>query len=117
MSSSLRLVSSAEKVLEGGSVELVCVASMRDEDGMCVPHNITWSRSSLSDRARDPLLLTDNHETFPSMSDHVLRVSQIANSSQYCCQVHTDNMMLEECTTLHVVQPHGMYIHACICMQ
>ena len=102
----LKLTSSAVTVWEGGSVELVCVALLRDEDGMCVPYNVTWKRGSPNDGAHHPLPPTDD-VTSLTMNGHVLRVSQVANSSRYCCQVHTDDMMLEECTTLHVVQPHG----------
>ena len=110
VSSQLRLISSTETVAEGGSVEIVCEALLRDEKGRsCMAHHVTWSRGSLDDG--DSYTLSTDENTSLDMNGHLLRINQVSNTSQYCCQVQTDDTTLEECTTIHV-QPstHGMYV-------
>ena len=109
VSSQLRLVSSADTVTEGGSVELVCEASLRDEKGRsCVTHHVTWSRGSLDGGDRHTLLTDEN--IILDMNGHLLRINQVSKTSQYCCQVQNDDTTLEECTTIHVLPTHGTYV-------
>ena len=102
----LELISSAEVVTAGGSVELVCEASLGNREGeSCVTYNVTWSGGLLGDEAQDPLS-TDNTAAL-DMNGHVLRIGRVSNTSRYCCQVNTDDTILVECTTIHVREPQG----------
>ena len=89
-------------------MELVCEASLRDrERESCVAYNVTWSGGSLGDEAQNTLS-SDNSATL-EMNGHVLRIGRVSNTSQYCCQIHNDDTTLEECTTIRVLLPHGMF--------
>ena len=102
----LRVTSSAVRVVEGGSVELVCEASLRGGDGVCLSYNVTWVTNGSRDGGRDTL--TADSETSLDMDGHVLRISQVLNTSVYCCLVHAGGTVVEECTTVYVVRENGM---------
>ena len=124
----LRLTSSRAVVMEGGSVEFVCEASLSlvevgvegegkgaGSHGQCVPYNVTWSVSSSgSDGALRPVDGDTSSSSQVLLNNHLLRVGGVSSgSSQYCCQVHTTaattgQTISQECTTIHAVPRHGM---------
>ena len=102
------MTSSAVRVVEGGSVELVCEASLRG-DGVCLSYNVTWVTNGsrlVGEGGRDTL--TADSEKSLDMDGHVLRISQVSNTSVYCCLVHTGGTVVEECTTVYIVRENGM---------
>ena len=108
----LRVTSSRTRVLEGGGVELVCEASLRDQHGVCLSYDVTWTANS-SGRGLgggDEDEGTVMSETSVEMSSHVLRISGVSNTSVYCCLVSTGDTVMEECTTIHVIRENGMQL-------
>ena len=131
----LKLTSSRAVVVEGGSVEFLCEASVswvegeevegeREEGGgghgQCEPYNVTWSVRSSSGSGSDGALLrltVDSTDTSsPSsitqlLNNHILRVGGVSSgSTQYCCEVHTaatGQRIGQECTTVYAVPQHG----------
>ena len=125
----LKLTSSRAVVVEGGSVEFVCEASVswvegeevegEGEEGgggygQCETYNVTWSSSG---SGSDGALLRLTVDTSPSsitqlLSNHLLIVGGVSSgSTQYCCEVHTaatGQRIGQECTTIHVVPQRGM---------
>ena len=129
----LKLTSSRAVLVEGGSVEFVCEASVswvegeevegeREEGsgghGQYEPYTVTWSVRSSSGSGSDGALLqpmVDSTDTsFPSsitqlLNNHILRVGGVSSgSTQYCCEVYAGQRIGQECTTIHVVPQRGM---------
>jgi hypothetical protein len=129
----LKLTSSRVVVVEGGSVEFVCEASVSREEGggeeevegeegdggrgQCVPYNVTWSVNSINGSEGALRQTVEDRDTFSTSSiallnNHLLRVGGVSSgSAQYCCQVHaaaTGHRISQECTTIHVLPQRGM---------
>ena len=105
-------------------MELVCEASLIGGGGVCLSYNVTWMESPVVLSEGTPQSEgappTDDTLTSLLMNDHLLRITGLSNTTQYCCQVLTDDAILEECTIVHVVQQRGMLkmtsLHVHVCM-